>query len=58
LLEMIEDKRSELIDLFGRRVELVEIGAVRNPYLRREIEERQQTLVGCCGCSRPEGVGV
>lgn len=30
--------------LFARRVDLVEIGAVRNPYLRREIEEQQETL--------------
>ncbi|WP_047865026.1 nucleotidyltransferase family protein [Rubrobacter aplysinae] len=30
--------------LFGRRVDLVEIGAVRNPYLRRSIEEEQETL--------------
>jgi predicted nucleotidyltransferase len=48
----------DLESLFGRRVDLVEIGAVRNPYLRREIEDRQETLVGCCGCSQPEGVGV
>jgi predicted nucleotidyltransferase len=49
----------DLEDLFGRRVELVEIRAVRNPYLRQEmIKERQETLVGCCGCSQPEGVGV
>lgn len=44
--------------LFGRRVDLVEIEAVRNPYLRREIEDHQETLVGCCGCNRPEGVGA
>lgn len=31
-------------NLFARRVDLVEIGAVRNPYLRREIEEHQETL--------------
>lgn len=37
LLEALEN-------LFGRRVDLVEIGAVRNPYLRREFEERQETL--------------
>jgi len=43
---------------FGLLEDLEEIRAVRNPYLRREIEERQQTLVGCCGCSQPEGVGV
>ena len=34
----------DLEDLFARRVDLVEIGAVRNPYLRGEIEEHQQTL--------------
>ncbi len=36
----------DLEGLFGRRVDLVEIGAVRNPYLRREIEEQQETLYG------------
>jgi predicted nucleotidyltransferase len=39
LLESLES-------LFARRVDLVEIGAVRNPYLRREIEEQQETLYG------------
>lgn len=34
----------DLESLFGRRVDLVEIGAVRNPYLRREIEAMQETL--------------
>ena len=34
----------DLEELFGRRVELVELGAVRNPYLRRSIEEEQETL--------------
>ena len=34
----------ELEDLFARRVDLVEIAAVRNPYLRREIETGQETL--------------
>jgi len=48
----------ELEDLFARRVDLVEIGAVRNPYLRREIEERQETLVGGCDCRKPDGVRV
>jgi uncharacterized protein len=48
----------DLEDLFGRLVDLVEIGAVRNPYLRREIEERKRTLVGCRDCGQPEGVGV
>ena len=32
----------ELENLFARRADLVEIGAVRNPYLRREIEEHQK----------------
>lgn len=34
----------DLERLFGRRVDLVEIGAIRNPYLRREIEAGQETL--------------
>ncbi len=36
----------ELENLFGRKVDLVEVGTVRNPYLRQEIEERQETLYG------------
>src|SRR5215217_1673686 len=36
----------DLENLFARRVDLGEIGAVRNPYLRREIEEHQETLSG------------
>ena len=34
----------DLESLFGRKVDLVEVGTVRNLYLRREIEERQETL--------------
>lgn len=34
----------DLEGLFGRRVDLVEIKAVRNPYLRRSIEEGQETV--------------
>ena len=34
----------DLEELFGRRVDLVEIGAVRNLYLRRSIEEEQETV--------------
>lgn len=34
----------DLERLFARTVDLVEISAVRNPYLRQEIEERQETL--------------
>lgn len=34
----------DLESLFARRVDLVEIGAVRNPYLRREIEAGQEIL--------------
>jgi uncharacterized protein len=34
----------ELQDLFARRVDLVEIAAVRNPYLRQEIEALHVTL--------------
>jgi|SRR5215207_1474073 len=36
----------DLENLFARRVDLVEIGAVRNPCLRWEIEEHQETLSG------------
>lgn len=36
----------DLESLFARRVDLVEIGAVRNPYLRQEIEASQETLYG------------
>jgi predicted nucleotidyltransferase len=32
----------DLENIFGRRVDLVEVEAVRNPYLRREIEEQQE----------------
>jgi uncharacterized protein len=34
----------DLESLFGRRVDLSELGALRNPYLRREIEEQQEIL--------------
>jgi len=34
----------DLETLFARKVDLVEISAVRNPYLRRKFEERQETL--------------
>ena len=33
-----------LEQLFGRHVDLVEPDAVRNPYFRRAIEARQETL--------------
>jgi uncharacterized protein len=33
-----------LQQLFGRRVDLVEAGSVRNPYIRQEIETWQETL--------------
>jgi predicted nucleotidyltransferase len=36
----------DLENLFGRRVDIVEIGAVRNPYRRREIGEQQEILYG------------
>lgn len=34
----------DLEELSGRRVDLVEIGVARNPYLRWSIEEEQETL--------------
>jgi predicted nucleotidyltransferase len=49
----------DLEGLFGRRrVDLVETGVVHNPYLRQEIEERKQLLVGGCDRRQPEGVEV
>ncbi len=33
-----------LQQLFGRQVDLVEAGSVRNPYIRREIDAQQETL--------------
>jgi uncharacterized protein len=36
----------ELERLFERRVDLVELRAVRNPYLRHNIESTQETLYG------------
>jgi predicted nucleotidyltransferase len=35
---------ADLEKLFGTRVDLVEIEAVRNPFVRREIEATQETL--------------
>ena len=37
---LVEDLES----LFERRVDLVEIGAVRNPYLRKEIENTEVVI--------------
>ncbi len=34
----------DLEGLIGRRVDLMEIGSVRKPYLRRSIEEEQETV--------------
>ena len=48
----------DLEGLFRRSVDLVEPRSVRNPYIKREIEEQQETLIGCLDCSRPEGVEV
>lgn len=36
--------RDELADIFGRKVDLVERSAVRNPFRRREIERTRQVL--------------
>jgi len=48
----------DLEGLFKRRVDLVDIKVVRNPYLRRIIEEEQETLVGCRDLRQPRGVGA
>lgn len=36
--------RDGLSQLFGRRVDLIEEGAIRNPYILRRMEEEQQLL--------------
>lgn len=36
--------QDELADIFGRKVDLVERSAVRNPFRRREIERTRQVL--------------
>ena len=46
----------DLEGLFARRVDLVEIKAIRNPYLRRIIEEEQETLVGRRDLRQPRRV--
>lgn len=48
----------DLESLFERKVDLVEVGTVRNPYLRQEIEERQEALVGRHRSIQPVGAGV
>ena len=55
LVEFEPDARGQTLDtyfglrealeaLFGRRVDLVMLGAVRNPYIRADIERSRQTL--------------
>ena len=48
----------ELENLFARRVGLVEIGAVLEPYLRGEIEEQQETPSGAQRPSNSELVAL
>jgi len=36
--------RAALASLFSRPVDLVEVGAIRNPYILRNISEQQQLL--------------
>ena len=35
-----------LKQLYGRPVDLIEIGSIRNPYIRQEIETTQETVYG------------
>lgn len=48
----------DLETLFARRVDLLETGAARNPYLRREIEEQQKILFTSSKGDLPVGRGV
>ena len=36
--------REELVNLLGRSVDLVEDGAIRNPYILQRIKDQQQVL--------------
>jgi uncharacterized protein len=35
-----------LAELFGRDIDLIEAGSVRNPYLKQAIEAQQETVYG------------
>lgn len=43
-LDDFESMTSDLSEIFGRKVDLVPDHAVRNPYIRREIEATRQVL--------------
>jgi len=43
-LEIYFGLKEALEALFGRKVDLVSEGAVRNPYLRRSIDESRETV--------------
>ncbi len=45
-LEDFFSLRDALTDVLGRRVDLVDAGAVRNPYIRESIERSRQPLHG------------
>lgn len=36
--------RRELEEMFKRKIDLVEVSAIRNPYIRRNIESSQVSL--------------
>jgi predicted nucleotidyltransferase len=43
-LETYFSAKAALERLLGREVDLVELGALRNPFLRREIERQRETV--------------
>jgi uncharacterized protein len=43
-LEAYFGLQRELEELFGRKVDLVSPGRIRNPYLRRSIDQSRETL--------------
>ena len=42
--EMQSELKSKFVTLFGRPVDLIRVGSIRNPYIRQEIEADEETL--------------
>ena len=48
-LEQFFGLEDTLADLLGRPVDLIEAGAVTNPYLKREFEAARELVFAACG---------
>ena len=42
--EVQSELKSKFVTLFGRPVDLIRAGSIRNPYIRQEIEADEETL--------------